>query len=195
MDTLVDETSFDSDPYKYSSLKRIWRVTALVLMFLDKLRQKTSWNGPLDAVEISRAEKMWTACIQKTKFSDVIDCIQKKRSNNLVIQLGLYLDSDRLLRCRGRLDNAEGCDDARNPLLLPTQNRYTDSLIQMHHKASLHTGCARTLSSIRQKYWIPQGRSSVKKVLKRCTNCQRHEGIQICFRYNGLAMETKFNRR
>ena len=179
VDKLVDETSFDLDPYKYSSLKRMWRVTALVLRFLDRLRRKTSWNGPLDAVEISHADKMWTAYIQKTKYSDVIDCIQKKRSNYtyLVIQLGLYLDSDRLLRCRGRLENAEVCDDARHPLLLPTQHRYTDLLIQMHYKASLHTDCAHTLSLIRQKYWIPQGRLSVKKVLKRCTLCGRHEGV------------------
>ena len=56
VDTLVDETAFDLDPYKYSSLKRIWRVTALVLMFLDRMRRETSWNGPLDVVEISPAE-------------------------------------------------------------------------------------------------------------------------------------------
>ena len=67
VDKLVYETPFDLDPYKYSSMKRMWRVTALVLRFLDRLRRKTSWNGPLDAVEISRAEKMWTAYIQKTK--------------------------------------------------------------------------------------------------------------------------------
>ena len=46
----------------------------------------------------------------------------------------------------------------------------------MKTEASLHTGFAHTLSLIRQKYWIPQGQSSLKKVLKRCTLCRRHEG-------------------
>ena len=46
----------------------MWRVTALVLRFLDRLTQKTSWNGPLDAVEISHAEKMLTAYTQRTNI-------------------------------------------------------------------------------------------------------------------------------
>ena len=173
---LVVETPYGLDISKFSSLTRLWRVTALVLRFLDKLRKKTDRNGPLDATEISRAEKLWTANIQRTKYRDIIDCIEKKRSNNLSSQLGLYLDTDRLLRCRGRLENAEVCAGARHPLLLPKHHRYTDLVIQMYHKTSLHTGCSQTLSPIKQKYWIPQGRSAVRKVLKTCTLCRRHEG-------------------
>ena len=41
VDKHVDDTPFDLDPYRYSSLKRMWCVAALVLRFLDRLRQKT----------------------------------------------------------------------------------------------------------------------------------------------------------
>ena len=41
VDKPVDETLFDLDPYKYSSLKILWGVTAFVLRILDRLRQKT----------------------------------------------------------------------------------------------------------------------------------------------------------
>ena len=37
-------------------------------------------------------------------------------------------------------------------------------------------GCAQTLSLIRQKFWIPQGRAAVNRILKRCAVCRRHEG-------------------
>ena len=40
----------------------------------------------------------------------------------------------------------------------------------------LHTGVSQTLSLMRQKYWITQGRSAVRKVLLSCTTCRRHEG-------------------
>ena len=47
--------------------------------------------------------------------------------------------------------------------------------IKTYHEKSLTVGCAKTLSLIRHKYWIPQGLSAVKGVLKPCTVCRRHE--------------------
>ena len=46
----------------------------------------------------------------------------------------------------------------------------------MYNRKALHTGIAQTLSLIRQKYWIPQDRSTVRKVLRACKICQKHEG-------------------
>ena len=40
---------------------------------------------------------------------------------------------------------------------------------------SLHAGVSQTLSLIRHRFWIPQGRSAVRKVLRSCTVCRRHE--------------------
>lgn len=119
---------------------------------------------------------MWTANVQRTEYGSVIESIQKKIPNNLSFQLGLFMDKSGLLRCRGRLENAELSEGARCPLLLPKLHRYTDLIVQSHHQRAMHTGCSQTLSLIRQKYWIPQGRTVVKRVLKGCTICRRHEG-------------------
>lgn len=40
----------------------------------------------------------------------------------------------------------------------------------------LHAGVSQTLAEIRQDYWIPRGRSEVRKVLSNCKVCQRTEG-------------------
>ena len=40
----------------------------------------------------------------------------------------------------------------------------------------MHAGTSQTLSSIRQNYWIPQGRITVRKILKRCVICKKIEG-------------------
>ena len=119
---------------------------------------------------------MLTAYVQHTEYSNVIDSIIKEKSNNLRTQLGLYIDNNGLIRCKGRLENAEICEGSRYPLLLPKYHRYTDLVIQYYHERAFHTGCAETLSLIRQKFWIPQGRAAVNRVLKRCAVCRRHEG-------------------
>ena len=111
---------------------------------------------------------MWTAYVQHTEYSNVIDSISKDTSDNLRTQLGLYIDKNGLIRCKGRLENAEICEGSRYPLLLPNYHRYTDLVIQYYHERAFHTCCAQTLSLIRQKFWIPQGRAAVNRVLKRC---------------------------
>ena len=170
------EAPFGMDIKCFLSFTKLCRVTAWVNRFIIKLRKEANLSGPLEAIEITKAETMWTKYVQSTEFHSVIENIQKKKSDNLIVQLGLYMDNSGLIRCQGRLENAEICEGAKYPLLLPKCHRYTDLIIQFYHKRAFHTGCAQTLSSIRQKYWIPQGRRVVKCVLKKCTICRRHEG-------------------
>ena len=82
---------------------------------------------------------MWTAYVQHTEYSNVIDSISKEKSNNL----RLYVDNNRLIKCKHRLDNAEICEGFRYPLLLPKYHRYTDLVIQYCHDRAFHTSCLR----------------------------------------------------
>eukprot|EP00117_Sycon_ciliatum_P004465 scpid43400/ scgid8830/ len=40
----------------------------------------------------------------------------------------------------------------------------------------MHAGGTHTLASLRNQYWIPQGRRSIKSVLKKCVVCRRLQG-------------------
>ena len=88
-------------------------------------------------------------------------------------KLGLYLDDDGLLRCKGRIDQAEISESARRPILLPKNYHL---LIEKVHRQSLRSGVSQTLSQVRYKYWLPHGRATVKSVLRNCTIRRRHEG-------------------
>ena len=167
---------FNLNLEKFSSVTRLWRVTILALRFVNKLRKKTNQNGPLDATEITNAETLWTKFVQRQQYGEVVDSINKSKRNNLQYQLGIYVDQHGLLRCGGRLDNAELCESAKHPILLPKGHIYTDLIVERYHKSSMHTVVSQTLSLIRHRYWIPQGRSTVKRVLRACTVCRRHEG-------------------
>ena len=166
----------DIDISKFSSLTKLLRVTALVLKFIATLKKNKHENNTLEAADILNAEQKWIAYTQSEHFSDIIITIKENKPNNIKNQLGLYLDRHGLVRCGGRLKNAEICEGARHPLLLPKNSKLTDLIVENQHKRALHTGVAQTLGLVRHKYWIPHGRSVVKRALRQCAVCRRHEG-------------------
>ena len=119
---------------------------------------------------------MWSLYVQRKQFGEVYDLIQRQKSNNLRRQLGLYKDCDGVLRCKGRIEHADLTESARRPVLLPKHERFTHLVVDTVHKRNLHIGVSQTLSQIRYKYWIPQGRSAVRSTLHSCLICRRHEG-------------------
>ena len=90
-------------------------------------------------------------------------------------QLGIYVDRKHILRCRGRLENAELTDVKTVSIASKGRQVYT-LLIDRIHRNSLHVGASQTLSLIRQKYWILQGRSAVRAALLKCSVCRHYEG-------------------
>ena len=64
----------------------------------------------------------------------------------------------------------------RIPKLLPAKEYYTRLVIEDCHCKTMHSGVSQTLAETHKGYWIPQGRSQVKKVLNSCKVCRRVEG-------------------
>ena len=99
--------------------------------------------------------------------------MKEMKQNNLNIQLGVYIDEERLLRCHGRLGNFDLDENAKQPLLLPKADIFTELMTDSIHKRMYNSGVAQTLAQLRNKYWIPSGRSVVQRVLRHCTVCKR----------------------
>ena len=66
-------------------------------------------------------------------------------------------------------------DNAKTPIVIPKNSFIGDLIILDAHKKVLHQGVKDTLNEVRSEYWIISGRSSVKKVIKRCYLCQKHD--------------------
>ena len=160
---------------KYSSITKMIRVTAFALRFIKKLKDPKYKGGTITCSEINEAEQMWIKYIQRKNFSDVFGSISSESPNNLQRRLGLYIDEG-ILRCKGRIDQANLTESARRPVLLPKDEKFTKLLIEKVHVQGFHSGVSQCLSQIRYKYWIPQGRATVRSVLKGCIVCRRHEG-------------------
>lgn len=159
---------------KYSSLSKLLRVTSYVFKFVSKLQAKVSRSAyvpstGLSSGDIINAEAYWIKSAQ-------ILLLQDRRIDNWKIQFGMYTDSHGIWRCKGRLDKADlaGCES--HPVLLPTNHHFTALVVKHCHERVKHAGVKETLTELRSRFWIVQGRFFVRKLLFRCVVCKKFDG-------------------
>ena len=103
---------------RYSSLEKLFNVTSIVFKYLE-LRTEGKLKMP-------QASVYWIRNEQKVHYPLVYSCLkesqggdQYRESKQFIKDLSLYLDSNGILRSRGRICNAQCGDDMKYPILLP----------------------------------------------------------------------------
>ena len=147
------------DITKYSTLNKTLRVTALVIHFTTKLREKTKSNA-VTAMDMKHARIVLLQSVQQF----------------YIPQLGLYLDDNDLIRCRRRLQYALLPYNTKFPILIPKESHLSTLIVRTKHCIVLHSGKHETLTELRQSYWIPKGRQLVKTEVRKCVTCRKVEG-------------------
>ena len=179
---------------KYSSLRKLLRVTCSCLKFVKKrlwdllsesrrmligkryallaeVFSSLSDGQFICATDIKLAMLLWIYCAQQNRFCNVLSAIKEDKSHCLKWQLGLKIDDMGILRCYGRFLNATIAESTKYPKLLLRREHLTTLLITEVHQRLIHAGVAHTLAQIREEYWIPQGRAEVRSVLSQCLLC------------------------
>ena len=169
------------DPANYSTLGKLLRITAYVYRFTHNIMKNNSRQyDPLTATEIDFARKQWIRNSQHQVYSAELSNLSSKPSSSqrimLVRQLRLFIDSDGLLRCGGRIHNAPLTQLAKFPYLLPSKHPFTTLIVYAAHVKLYHSGVGNTVTALRQSYWIPTARQYVKSLLHRCVICRKHSG-------------------
>ena len=168
------------DLTKYSTLIRVVRVTALLVLFARKWKTPEVYNDNiLTTKEMLEARNLLLKATQQITYKQEISHLKnsdKFKKPAIVRQLNLYLVDEDLLRCRGRLQYTDLPYDAKFPILMPKDNYLTTLIVQSMHKTVMHGGVCETLTHIRQTYWIPQGRQLVKKIISKCVTCRKIQG-------------------
>ena len=101
------------DPKKCSSLTRLLRISANVLRFINKSNLSGSAGKPVNELsvsEINEAEMNWIKSVQERNFGAELNFLTKNSQLSplpRVKQFGLYKDDKGVLRCKGRLNNAD----------------------------------------------------------------------------------------
>ena len=162
----------------YSTYLKHLRVTAYTCRFIDNCRRQVASRvtSSLTTIEIHDAEKRWLKSCQATQFQEKIASMQTNSRNSclpLVKQLGLYLDSDGIIRCGRRIHNAPLGYAAKFSYLLPKKHELTKLIVFDAHKNQLHSGVNSTITQLRQKYWIPSIWQCVRSLLRTYVKCTR----------------------
>ena len=157
---------------RHGSLARLLRVTAYVMRFVSNLKKKREGMQVnvkrLSVEEIETAERLWIEDGQQSL---------KKREDfeKISVQLGV-VNEDGMMVCRGRLGNSDLDFRSKYPILLPKNHPFTDLVINDCHKRVHHNKLRSTLAELRARFWVPQGRQQVKRVIGKCQICRRLEG-------------------
>ncbi|KRZ47850.1 Transposon Tf2-6 polyprotein, partial [Trichinella nativa] len=182
------------DPQKYSSLTKLFNVTAYVFRFIRncKVVPEKRKTTPLDVREIDQAEKFWLKAVQNEEFPEELESLKKEKKlpkSSRLWPLNPYVDDNGILRVGGRLRHSDLPFHTKYPVLLPNQHPLVKLLVRDQHIRQLHAGVDQTLSCLRQRYWIVNGRSAVKRVTKECVTCRRENAKPFSPKMSDLPRE------
>ena len=162
------------DCTRCSSLTKLLAITKHVFRFICMCRPQTHLPEP---------GIYWMQQVQKTYYPSVYRNLKDpsdpldKDGKQFVRDLGLYLEeSSGLVRSRGRLHHSTLNQGTKFPILIPTKCHFAKLLILFAHEKCLHGGVPDTLAMIRQQYWMPKCRQTVKSILSHCVVCKRVQG-------------------
>ena len=153
--TLIDKFSF------WKTL----RITAWIKRFLKnfRLKKRQRDKGPLTTEEIKSSKETWIKQVQSNHHQT--EKFMKDRET-----LNLQKNASDMYVCMGRIDGDY-------PIYLPTNDVFTEKLIQHSHKKTLHGGVGFTMADVRKDYWIPRLRQLTKSAIHRCHGCKRFPAI------------------
>ncbi|GFQ65433.1 integrase catalytic domain-containing protein, partial [Trichonephila clavata] len=166
------------DINRFSSLKKLLKVTAWVFRFVNNARiVNKSMNFYITADEIQNAEYFWLKYVQYEFYSAEILTLKRNeqlRCSSEIKSLVPYLGEDNLLRITGRLLEADLCFGEKHPVILPRHCKFTELLVIREHERIGHCGVSATLTQLRKNYWIPKGRQLVKTIIRICLICKNY---------------------
>lgn len=188
--TVKEQTSELSEIFeKTSSAKRIIRIIAYCKRFLYNCKHKEKHRDRfLSAEEIRVATKTLVKIAQR-------ECFPREMQNNkeetlfLVKKLNSlnpFIDSEGIMRVGGRLNNSEFSNDKRHSMVLLAKHRLSKLILKDEHIRLLHAPPQALLASIRERFWIINGRNLAKQVVHECLQCFKTKPRQAQAIMSGL---------
>ncbi|GFY23096.1 integrase catalytic domain-containing protein [Trichonephila clavipes] len=129
---------------KYSSISRLIRVIAWCNRSIKNCRSFRV-TGVLTSKEIDDATKIVFQIVQELQFHSEIQLLKKKHpipNSSKLLPLGIFLDTDGIIKVGGRLKNSRLSPIQKLQILLPKSHHLTNLVIQYFHHIKLNSGPA-----------------------------------------------------
>lgn len=162
---------------RFSTSKKLFRVTGYVLRFISRLKEKVKSTGESqksgdESLTVKELEDAEVMCLQEAQKP----LVSSNKFDQQRISLGLFTDDKGVYRCKGRLENAELPCQVKHPILLPPRSHLTSLIIREYHSRVMHHDVKDSLTETRCRYWITKGRQVVKAELRNRAECSRVQG-------------------
>ena len=162
------------DSKRYSSWRKLIRITAYVFRFIKKLRSKIRNTDEgrqgadniesLTPQELELAERHWLIDAQKG--------LRKRIAKGELTALSPFTDPEEVIRVGGRADRATVSYESKHPALLPNDSWISHLITRQAHCLG-HNGVATTAAKVRRNYWIIRGHDLAKSVKYKCVFCKK----------------------
>ncbi|XP_073230048.1 uncharacterized protein [Porites lutea] len=170
---------------KYSSWTVLQRKVAWLLKFKVYLQyrkdKKADIEKHLTTADLEKATLTIVKLVQREVYAEEIQDLETRghvKRSSKIVKLRPILD-DGVMRVRGRITDAPIAFDAKFPMIVPPKHHVAQLLIASFHQKLLHAGQNYILSHLREKFWIPNGRSAVRKVVRSCMTCKKQRAATM----------------
>ena len=164
------------DITSYSCLHKLLKIISIIFKFYFNIRKS-------DKDPIRHAKHFCVRKMQSESFSNEIKFLKNDSQDKivppLVNDLNLFIDSDGILRSKGRISKSIIQNpDVLNPILFGKSHHLTYLYILDAHLRLQHLGVQTTVNELRMKgIWVPKIRQAVKKVVDACVTCKKFNAL------------------
>jgi len=152
---------------RFSSITRLFRVTARVLAVFEKSKSCSLKNiaDPPSTEMLNRAKQFWVKDAQKD--------LTKEVERGDFVRLNPRTRKDGIVVVGGRAEKWMDISyDNKELPLLPKDNRLSLLVTEHAHQKS-HLGVSATTATVRLEYWIPNLQRIAKTIKNKCVTCKR----------------------
>ena len=150
------------------------RVTAWILKW-SRLRGEPK-KGKLSEEELEESEFTWLRNRKRIVFLlEIEEPCNKGQVNQKshIVKLDQKFDqTKKLFVVGGRLQFEQIPEEAKHQIIIPHNDPVIEKLIMHLHVKAFHAGPETTLATLRQRFWLTEGRREVKRVLGKCLTCK-----------------------
>ena len=179
------------DVTRFSSYRKLLRVTAYVLLFIEKMKSSINRNSSISCVSVAAdsnhilspnlINEAEIILIRQTQRKHLFNIVEFFENNNksvptIVKQLRLFMSNANLVRSAGRIGNSNLNEATKQPVLLPENSLLAELIVRDIHERNLHCGVSEVLAHLREHYWMPRGRQRIKSILRKCFTCLKVQG-------------------
>ena len=185
--TVTAPTSLQALLTRYSSWSTLLRKVAWLLKFKKYLqyrhagKQFSSDDKKISTDDLESATIAVVKAVQHQAYKEEINDLKKNqmiKKNSSLVKLHPVL-MEEIMRVGGRIVDAAIPFQSKCPMILPPGHHVTQLLIAHYHQKLAHAGQDHILAQLREKFWIPKGRSAVRKVVRACLSCKKYNAVRM----------------